>query len=205
VISFGRVIIAHREATLKLMATGIRRQSMVTMLILPPTMSGGPVLTPGRQDPRMTRDYDERDFELERPGNEGNEGGDEDRGGESDRDRRQKLDTFEKMKVWQEAHQLTLKVFAATPRLPESQQAGLAMQMEAAAVGVPKSIAEGFKRRGPRNKAHFYNIAQSSLESLRYYFILCRDLGYDIGYEDLAYRGDQIARMLDGLIRSMLR
>jgi four helix bundle protein len=79
------------------------------------------------------------------------------------------------------------------------------MQMEAAAVNVPKSIAEGFKRRGPRNKAHFYNMAQSSLESLRYYFILCRDLGFDIGYDDLSYRGDQIARMLDGLIRSMLR
>lgn len=159
----------------------------------------------------MTRDYDDRDFELEneRPGEnapEGEQGEEESRAeGGGGRERRPRLDTFEKMKVWQEAHQLTLKVFAATPRLPESQQAGLAMQMEAAAVNVPKSIAEGFKRRGPRNKAHFYNIAQSSLESLRYYFILCRDLGYDIGYDDLSYRGDQIARMLDGLIRSMLR
>jgi four helix bundle protein len=98
-----------------------------------------------------------------------------------------------------------LKVFAITPKLPESQQAGLALQMEQAAVAVPKSIAEGFKRRGPRNKAHFYNVAQTSLESLRYYFILCRDLGYDVEYDDLAYRGDQVSRMLDGLVRSMMR
>jgi four helix bundle protein len=131
--------------------------------------------------------------------------GRDDRGERGGDDRRPRVDSFEKMKVWQEAHQLTLKVFAVTPKLPAEQQAGLALQMEQAAVSVPKSIAEGFKRRGPRNKAHFYNVAQTNLEALRYYFILCRDLGYDVSYDDLSYRGDQIARMLDGLIRSMMR
>src|SRR5687767_3990169 len=159
----------------------------------------------------MTREYDDRDFDVEdRPAGSPEERGTErmedrddeqdDRGG-----RRPRIDSFEKMKVWQEAHALTMKVFAATPNLPAEQQAGLALQMEQAAVAVPKSIAEGFKRRGPRNKAHFYNVAQTSLEALRYYFILCRDLGYDVSYDDLSYRGDQIARMLDGLIRSMMR
>src|SRR6266566_7368316 len=161
----------------------------------------------------MTRDYDERDFELDEPGGGGEgqateraEDRDRDEGrGEDDRGRRPRIDSFEKMKVWQEAHALTMKVFAATPKLPAEQQAGLALQMEQTAVSVPKSIAEGFKRRGPRNKAHFYNIAQTSLEGLRYYFILCRDLGFDIPFDDLSYRGDQVARMLDGLVRSMLR
>ena len=158
----------------------------------------------------MTRDYDDRDFDVEdRPagapedrGSEHMEERDEDR--EDDR-RRPRIDSFEKMKVWQEAHALTMKVFAATPKLPTEQQAGLALQMEQTAVNVPKSIAEGFKRRGPRNKAHFYNVAQTSLEGLRYYFILCRDLGFEIPFEDLSYRGDQVSRMLDGLVRSMLR
>lgn len=132
-------------------------------------------------------------------------GGREGRRGGRDRERRERIDSFEKMKVWQEAHALTLKVFGATPKLPAEQQAGLALQMEQTAVSVPKSIAEGFKRRGPRNKAHFYNIAQTSLESLRYYFILCRDLGFEINYEELATHGDQVQRMLDGLVRSMMR
>jgi four helix bundle protein len=160
----------------------------------------------------MTREYDDRDFDLQNEGpedhndNAGEGGGAGDEGNQRGGDRRQqRLDSFEKMKVWQEAHQLTLKVFAATPKLPESQQAGLALQMEQTAVAVPKSIAEGFKRRGPRNKAHFYNVAQTSLESLRYFFILCRDLGYEIDFDDLAYRGDQVSRMLDGLVRSMMR
>lgn len=158
----------------------------------------------------MTPDYDDRDFpqdnDRHEPGTEEHQGRDQDRDRDDEpRDRRPRIDSFEKMKVWQEAHALTLKVFAATPKLPAEQQAGLALQMEQAAIGVPKSIAEGFKRRGPRNKSHFYNTAQTSLESLRYYFILCRDLGYDIDYADLAYRGDVVSRMLDGLLRSMLR
>jgi four helix bundle protein len=121
------------------------------------------------------------------------------------REQRERIDSFEQMKVWQEAHSLVLRVFEVTPKLPTEQQEGLALQMERTAVEIPKSIAEGFKRRGSRNKAHYYNLAQSALESLRYYFILCRDLKYDIEYDDLSYRGDQVARMLDGLVRSMTR
>jgi four helix bundle protein len=129
---------------------------------------------------------------------------------ESNRDRgdrgdRERIGSFEQMKVWQEAHALVLRVFEVTPRIPPEQQEGLAAMMEKAAIEVPKSIAEGFKRRGSRNKAHYYNLAQASLESLRYMLILCRDLKYEIDYDDLAYRGDQVSRMLDGLVRSMTR
>jgi four helix bundle protein len=129
---------------------------------------------------------------------------------ESNRDRgdrgdRERIGSFEQMKVWQEAHALVLRVFEVTPRIPPEQQEGLAAMMEKAAIDVPKSIAEGFKRRGSRNKAHYYNLSQASLESLRYMLILCRDLKYEIDYDDLAYRGDQVSRMLDGLVRSMTR
>ena len=122
-----------------------------------------------------------------------------------DREPRDRISSFEQMKVWQEAHALVLRIFETTPRIPAEQQEGLAVLMEKAAIEVPKSIAEGFKRRGSRNKAHYYNMSQSALESLRYLLILCRDLKYDIDYDDLAYRGDQVSRMLDGLVRSMSR
>jgi four helix bundle protein len=110
-------------------------------------------------------------------------------------EQRDRVTTFEDMKVWQEAHALVMRVFEQTPKLPPEQQDGLAMAMERTAVEVPRNIAEGFRRRGSRNKAHFYNIAQSTLEGLR----------YGIDFDDLAYRGDQVARMLDGLVRSMTR
>ena len=118
---------------------------------------------------------------------------------------KERIGSFEDMKVWQEAHGLVIKVFQATPKLPSDQQEGLALAMERAAVEIPRYIAEGFKRRGTRNKAHYYDMARSALEGLRYYFILCRDLKHEINYQDLSYRGDQVSRMLDGLVRSMVR
>lgn len=118
---------------------------------------------------------------------------------------KERVGSFEQLKVWQEAHALVMQVFQTTPKLPPEQQEGLALAMERTAVEVPRGIAEGFKRRGSRNKAHYYNLAQTSLEALRYYFILCRDLKYEIGYEELTRAADQTGRMLEGLVRSMTR
>ena len=106
------------------------------------------------------------------------------------------IERFEQLDVWKQAHALTLHVYKMTAALPSDQRFGLISQMQRAAVSVPANIAEGFKRRSQADKAHFYNIAQGSLEELRYYFILCRDLGYRVQYDSLAEQADQISRML---------
>ena len=75
--------------------------------------------------------------------------------------------------------------------------------MRRAAVSVAANIAEGFKKRGRTDKARVMNIAQGSLEELRYYFILSRDLGYlpaGDGWSDL----DDVARLLGAYTRSLL-
>ena len=61
---------------------------------------------------------------------------------------------------------------------PKHELYGLVSQMRRAAVSVPANIAEGFKRRKNPDKARCMNIAQGSLEEVRYYFMLSRDLGY---------------------------
>lgn len=96
-----------------------------------------------------------------------------------------------------------LGVYSITARLPSEEKFGLVSQMRQAAVSVPANIAEGFKRRSLPDKVHFYNIAQSSLEELHYYFILCRDLGYKFDHHRLVDDADQVARMLHGLIGSL--
>jgi four helix bundle protein len=75
--------------------------------------------------------------------------------------------------------------------------------MQRAAVSVPANIAEGFKRRGVQEKGRFYNIARASLEELRYYIILCRDLGYKVEHESLAVDADRVSRTLHGLVESL--
>jgi four helix bundle protein len=76
-------------------------------------------------------------------------------------------------------------------------------QMRRSAVSVPANIAEGFKRRGRSDKARIFNIAQASLEELRYYFLLSSDLGYakaDVERES----HDEIARLLGAYTRTLL-
>jgi four helix bundle protein len=85
---------------------------------------------------------------------------------------------FQDLEVWQKSHALVLSVYQLTRRLPKEELFGLTSQMRRAAVSVPGNIAEGFKKRGTPDKARHMNIAQGSLEELRYYFILCGDLAY---------------------------
>src|SRR5437763_517805 len=106
------------------------------------------------------------------------------------------IERFEQLEVWREAHQIVLDIYKATSRLPAEEKFGLVSQMRRAAVSVPGNNAEGFKRRGAADKRHFYNIAQSSLEELRYYLILCRDLGFKLEADSLPDRIDQVGRML---------
>lgn len=113
------------------------------------------------------------------------------------------IERFQQLEVWQAAHGLVLQVYKQTAKMPSEEKFGLISQMRRAAVSVPANIAEGFKRRGRADKSHFYNIAQASLEELRYYFVLCRDLGYRIEYDSLAEQADHAARMLHGLVSSV--
>jgi four helix bundle protein len=113
------------------------------------------------------------------------------------------IERFEQLEVWQVAHGIVLDIYKATMQLPSEEKFGLVSQMRRAAVSAPGNIAEGFKRRGLADKKHFYNIAQSSLEELRYYLVLCRDLGFQIEPNRLPDRIEQAGRMLTGLIRSV--
>jgi four helix bundle protein len=86
--------------------------------------------------------------------------------------------SFEDLVIWQKGHEIALRLYRVTTTFPRNELYGLTSQMRRAAVSVPGNIAEGFKRRQRPDKARVMNIAQASLEELRYYFILARDLDY---------------------------
>ena len=83
---------------------------------------------------------------------------------------------FQQLEVWQEAHKLTLLVYKITKGFPNEEKFGLVSQMRRAAVSIPANIVEGFKRRSPRDKLRFYNIAEGSLEEVKYFFIIIQGL-----------------------------
>jgi four helix bundle protein len=93
-------------------------------------------------------------------------------------ERRAPAKTFQDLLVWQKAHQLVLAIYRFSAGFPREEIYGITSQLRRAVVSVPANIAEGFKKKGKNDKARYMNIAQGSLEEVRYYLILVNDLGY---------------------------
>jgi four helix bundle protein len=116
-----------------------------------------------------------------------------------------KINSFQDLEVWREGHKLVLAVYKITKEFPGEEKFGLVSQMRRAAVSIPANIAEGFKRRGLSDKIRFYNTAESSLEELKYYFVLSRDLNYLASQDELVALAETVGRLLNGLITSTER
>lgn len=84
--------------------------------------------------------------------------------------------SFEKLKVWQEARQLTVKVYKITKDFPIEERFGLMSQMRRCSISVSSNIAEGTSRKSNRDQIRFYEIAFGSLMELLNQSILCVDL-----------------------------
>jgi four helix bundle protein len=117
----------------------------------------------------------------------------------------EKVRQFQQLKAWQEAHKLVLSVYEITKQFPTDERFGLVSQMRRAAVSIPANIAEGFKRRSIQEKVRFYNISEGSLEELKYYFILSKDLEYISDNNALMAQTEDAGRLLYGLISSTER
>ena len=111
--------------------------------------------------------------------------------------------TFSDLLVWRKAHELVLAIYKFTASFPKPETYGLAAQMRRAAVSIPANIAEGFRRRGQRDKARFMNMAEGSLEECRYYLILARDLGYG-ETKSLNTILEEVSRMLNAYATAIL-
>ncbi len=110
---------------------------------------------------------------------------------------------FEDLIVWQKAHQFVLVVYRLTQSFPRSEIYGLSSQFRRASVSIAANIAEGFRKRGPKDKIRFLNIAQGSLEECRYYLILANDLEYGDVSEPLRIIAE-VSKLLEGYIRAIL-
>jgi four helix bundle protein len=113
------------------------------------------------------------------------------------------ISNFQQLEVWQRAHQLALVVYRVTKTFPADEKYGLVSQMRRAAVSIPANIAEGFKRRGQADKMRFYNTGETSLEELKYYFILSKDLEHLADIEQLMADAEIVSRLLYRLIESI--
>lgn len=78
----------------------------------------------------------------------------------------------------QSAYELALIIYKLSEVFPKHEQYGLVSQMCRAAVSVCSNIAEGFGRRGVKEKDQFYSMANGSLTELENQLIIAHGIGY---------------------------
>lgn len=115
--------------------------------------------------------------------------------------------SFEDLLVWQKAHQYVLGIYKVTKVYPKEEMFGLVNQMRRASASITANIAEGFVRIGQKDKLHFYNISQGSLEETRNFLILSKDLGYITEDEKttLTDLAAEVSRMLNAYCQGLMK
>ncbi len=100
-----------------------------------------------------------------------------------------------------------LDVYRLTIQFPRTEQFGVISQLRRAAYSIPANIAEGSGRRSTKELLHFLALSNGSLEELRYFLLLSRDLRYlpPAEYDKLQGELKSVAEMLEALARSLRR
>jgi four helix bundle protein len=82
-----------------------------------------------------------------------------------------------KLRVFPDAHALTLAIYKQTIGFPRDEWYALRQQMRRAAVSIPSNIVEGNARRTTREYVHFLNVSRASAAELNYLVDLASELG----------------------------
>jgi four helix bundle protein len=114
---------------------------------------------------------------------------------------------WNQLEVWQRAHELVLDIYKMTSAFPRSESYGITDQLRRAAYSVPANIVEGQSRNTTKEYVQFLYNSRGSVEEVRYFLLLSRDLGYlkKEVYQKLENGYETVSRLLNGLIKSLKR
>jgi four helix bundle protein len=112
---------------------------------------------------------------------------------------------FRELKVWEKAHEMTLRAYRLTERFPKYELFGMASQIRRCSASIPANIAEGCGRLGNSELHRFLQIACGSASELEYHLLLARDLGYLSAADHLSTQNQllEMKRMLVALTRKV--
>jgi len=111
---------------------------------------------------------------------------------------------FRKIKAWQLADELTVRLYTVTKRFPKDGLFALTSQLRRAAYSVPANMAEGAGRRTVKDFFRFLDIAKGSINEVQYFVHLASRLEYPSAddAESLMNASEEVARCLAGYIKA---
>src|SRR3989344_109347 len=113
-----------------------------------------------------------------------------------------KIDSYNKLIVWQKSIELVTEIYTLTNKFPTSELYGLTSQMRRSAISIPSNIAEG-RRRGTRKdfRSFLLNTYGSGAELETHIEIAKRlPFGEKLNYQKIENLLDEIMRMLNRMI-----
>lgn len=112
---------------------------------------------------------------------------------------------FRQLKVWENAHEMTLTLYRLTAGFPRHELFGLTAQIRRCVSSIPANIAEGCGRLGNSELHRFLQISCGSANELEYHLLLAKDLGYieQTNYLSTQERLMTLKRMLVALTRKV--
>ena len=115
------------------------------------------------------------------------------------------IKAFTDLNSWRESHKLVLLTYKITNKFPNSEVFALTNQMRRASVSISSNIAEGFSRRGLKEKVQFYAMSLGSVTELQNQFYIAKDIGY-IDSDKFRMLFDQsivVHKLINGLIKGV--
>ena len=118
-----------------------------------------------------------------------------------------RIETFEDLRVWQDAQVLVDAVYRLTQPFPSEEQFGLTNQLRRAAVSIPSDIAEGWGRGSRKDYIRFLRTARGSLYEVKTQLVIAGRIGLARGssHEDTLALCEPLRHQLQGLISALER
>lgn len=87
-------------------------------------------------------------------------------------------ESYQELKVWQRAIELSVALYTLTSQFPHGELYGLTSQLRRAGVSVASNIAEGYGRTSKGEYKHFLGMARGSTLEIQTQIVIARKLRF---------------------------